>query len=53
MRGKEEPSVSYPLRWKDVPKLKTAILAPEKALKVDDKEYRRIYQLTQKMPKLS
>ena len=52
MRGKETPSVSYPLRWSDVPKLKTAILSPDKALKVDDKEFRRIYHLTQAMPKL-
>jgi bifunctional non-homologous end joining protein LigD len=52
MRGKEEPSVAYPLRWSAVPKLKTAMLSPERALKVDDKEFRRIYHLTQKMPKL-
>ena len=52
MRGKETPSVSYPLTWAAVPKLKTAVLSPDKALKVDDKEFRRIYHLTQKMPKL-
>jgi bifunctional non-homologous end joining protein LigD len=53
MRGKEEPSVSYPLKWADVPKLRTAVLSPEKALKVSDAEFRRIYHLKQAMPKLA
>ena len=52
MRGKEQPSVSYPLKWADVPKLKTAMLHPDKALKADDTEFRRIYHKVQQLPDL-